>query len=104
MQKESLKELTKDFKNFRKRNPSRHYPKKLRDKAKDLMQNGASTRSVSAATGVHPTTLSKWKGNDSPDKPFSPATVILEPPGKSKITVITGIDINDLANILDILQ
>ena len=104
MESEEFNNLVQKFKSWRKESPkSRHYPKDLKEKSVEIVNSGFPINRFCDATGVHPTTLAGWRERKK-KKSFKAASILPSPKTTNKLTVIIGVDINDLEHILSIVQ
>ena len=95
-----LNDLIADFKNFRKTNSSKHYPKELKERTVNLLNEGVPRQELIEKLKLHPTTLSSWKhGRRKKNSSFSKAIVIDDNP-EIKFTVVTGLKLSDLKGLL----
>lgn len=102
---EELNAITKELDQFRKStNTKMSYPKPIKDKVVSLLDKGLPVSKVSEKTGIHCTTLGKWKTNKPKKSPFISPEIISDnkPPGG--ITLITGLSSDDLVKVLSTLQ
>lgn len=84
-------------------NTRKSYPKELKQKITSLLGKGLSIKKVSDATGIHSTTLGKWKGTKK-KSPFVAPQIIQDGPDNGNITLITGLSSDDLLKVLHFLQ
>lgn len=104
MQNEQFNNLVQKFKSWRKESPrSRHYPKELKEQSIEMINSGFPINRFCEATGVHPTTLAGWRERKK-KRSFKAATILPSPRAANKLTVIIGVDVNDLEQILSIVQ
>lgn len=104
MLENELKTIATELEQFRQStNTRKSYPKELKDKIISLLHRGTSITKVSEATGVHSTTLGKWKGPKE-KSPFVAPQIIQDNPEPGNITLITGLSSDDLMKVLNFLQ
>ena len=95
-----LNELIADFKKFRKNNTTKHYPKELKERTVELLNEGVPRQELLDKLQLHPTTLSSWKnGPRKKASSFSKAIIVEENP-EIKVTVVTGLKLSDLKGLL----
>ena len=95
-----LNDLIVDFKKFRKTNSSKHYPKELKERTVNLLNEGVPRQELIEKLKLHPTTLSSWKhGRRKKNSSFSKAIVIDDNP-EIKVIVVTGLKLSDLKGLL----
>jgi hypothetical protein len=102
MSSNELNNFAKTAKNFRKENPSSHYPKEFQKTVQDLIENGYPLSQISHATGISLGTIRKWRKPDN-EHAFTPA-VLIDKHRASSLTIITGVHPNDLSTVLQWLQ
>ena len=56
-----LNDLIADFKKFRKTSATKHYPKELKERTVELLNEGVPRQELIEKLNLHPTTLSSWK-------------------------------------------
>ncbi|GEM_PF-2982994 len=95
-----LNDLIVDFKKFRKTNSTKHYPKELKERTVELLNEGGPRQELIEKFNIHPTTLSGWKNGRRKKEPsFSKAIVVDDNP-EIKVTVVTGFKLSDLKGLL----
>lgn len=95
-----LNELVADFKKFRKNNSTKHYPKELKERTVELLNDGVPRQELIEKLNIHPTTLSGWRnGPRKKASSFSKAIIVEENP-EIKVTVVTGLKLSDLKGLL----
>ena len=96
-----LNELIADFKKFRKTSATKHYPKELKERTVELLNEGVPRQELIDKLNIHPTTLSGWKNGPRKKAPttFSKAIVVDDNP-EIKVTVVTGLKLSDLKGLL----
>ncbi|MBT4791560.1 MAG: transposase [Halobacteriovoraceae bacterium] len=104
MTRDEFIELGTQFSEHRKNVSSRRYSKELKEKAKIALNGGFSIKEVSEITGVHETTLTKWRDGKVKKQVFSKAAIVADLPESSNITIITGLKIQDLSKVLSLIQ
>ena len=68
---EELNTITKELDQFRQStNTEMSYPKVIKDKVVSLLDKGFPVSKVSERTGIHCTTLGKWKSRQKKESPF----------------------------------
>jgi len=95
-----LNDLIADFKKFRKTSATKHYPKELKERTVELLNEGVPRQELIEKLNIHPTTLSGWKNGRRKKAPsFSKAIVVDDNP-EIKVTVVTGLKLSDLKGLL----
>ena len=76
-----LNELIADFKKFRKTSATKHYPKELKERTVELLNEGVPRQELIEKLNIHPTTLSGWKnGRRNKEPSFSKAIIVDDNP------------------------
>lgn len=102
---EELNAITKELDQFRKStNTKMSYPKVIKDKVVSLLDKGFPVSKVSERTGIHCTTLGKWKTKNQEKSPFISPEIISDNKTAGGITLITGLSSDDLLKVLSTLQ
>ena len=99
-----LKNLKTKFDEFRSRSKGPRYPRPLRDQALEVLGRGGHTlEAVASACQVNPATLGRWKEiarSESRSSSFLPAMVVSDRSTTSRITVVTGLTVSDVRELL----
>lgn len=102
---EELNAITTELDQFRKStNTKMSYPKVIKDKVIALLDKGIPVSKVSETTGIHCTTLGKWKSGHKKESPFITPEIISDNKPTGGITLITGLSSDDLLKVLSTLQ
>lgn len=102
---EELNAIAKELDQFRKStNTKMSYPKIIKDKVVSLLDKGFPVSKVSEKTGIHCTTLGKWKSGHKKESPFISPEIISDNKTAGGITLITGLSSDDLLKVLSTLQ
>jgi hypothetical protein len=102
---EELNAVAKELDQFRKStNTKMSYPKVIKDKVVSLLDKGFPVSKVSETTGIHCTTLGKWKSGQKKESPFIAPEIISDNKTSGGITLITGLSSDDLLKVLSTLQ
>lgn len=104
MLENELKSIATELDQLRKTtNTKRSYPEELKQKVISLITQGLSAKKVSDSTGIHSTTLNKWRGHKK-ITPFIAPQVVKDSTDSGNITLITGLSSDDLLKVLNFLQ
>ena len=104
MLENELKTIATELDQFRKTtNTKRSYPEELKQKVTSLITQGLSVKKVSDSTGIHSTTLNKWRGHKK-KTPFVAPQIVKDNADPGNITLITGLRSDDLLKFLNYLQ
>ena len=102
---EELNAITKELDQFRKStNTKMSYPKVIKDKVISLLDKEFPVSKVSESTGIHCTTLGKWKSGQKKESPFVTPEIVYDNKTAGGITLITGLSCEDLLKVLSTLQ
>tara|TARA_Y100000590_G_scaffold246344_1_gene276771 strand:+ start:180 stop:494 length:315 start_codon:yes stop_codon:yes gene_type:complete len=104
MLENELKTISTELEQFRKStNTRKSYPKELKQKVTLLIEQGLPVKRVSDHTGIHATTLNKWRGYNK-KTPFVAPQIVKDSTDSDNITLITGLSCDDLLKVLNFLQ
>ena len=103
MSSSELSQFAKVVKDFRSKNPKSHYPKSFQESVLSFIDSGYSARNISKISGIHQGSITKWIQADK-SQAFTPAMIVESHKPQSKLTVITGISLDDLSTVLKSLS
>ena len=102
---EELNSIAKELDQFRKStNTKKPYPKGIEEKGVSLLDKGFPVSKVSERTGIHCTTLGKWKSGHKKESLFITPEIISDNKTSVGITLITGLSSDDHLKVLSTLQ
>lgn len=104
MLENELESIATKLEEFRKStNTRKKYPKDIKKRIVALLEEGLSVAMISRATGIHGTTLCKWRGPKK-HSPFIAPQIIQDQQESGGITLITGLSSDDLLKVLSFIQ
>ncbi|MCJ8277378.1 MAG: transposase [Bdellovibrionales bacterium] len=79
---------------------TKHYPKELKERTVNLLNEGVPRQELIDKLNLHPTTLSSWKHGPRKKVPSFSKAIIVEDNPEIKVTVVTGLKLSDLKGLL----
>jgi transposase-like protein len=97
---DQISKLAAELKKARKSDSRKKYPRAIKEKVVDLLNEGVAVKDLAAGLGIHATTLAGWKNKTRLENrsQFHQATVLDDNP-EIKVTVISGLKLSDLSKL-----